>query len=56
MCGRYAASRRPEELIEEFGIESVPAHLLEPNWNTAPTQSIYVVAEVEQRRTLFIAS
>ena len=56
MCGRYAASRRPEELIEEFEIESVPAHLLEPNWNTAPTQSIYVVAEVEQRRTLFIAS
>lgn len=56
MCGRYASSRRPEELIEEFEIESVPAHLLEPNWNTAPTQSIYVVAEVEQRRTLFIAS
>lgn len=56
MCGRYAASRRPEELIEEFEIESVPARLLEPNWNTAPTQSIYVVAEVEQRRTLFIAS
>ena len=56
MCGRYAASRRPEELIEEFEIETVPAHLLEPNWNTAPTQSIYVVAEVEQRRTLFIAS
>ena len=56
MCGRYAASRRPEELIEEFEIESVPAHLLEPNWNTAPTQSIYVVAEIEKRRTLFIAS
>jgi putative SOS response-associated peptidase YedK len=23
MCGRYAASRRPEDLIEEFEIEAV---------------------------------
>ena len=56
MCGRYAASRRPEELIEEFGIESAPSRPLAQNWNTAPTQSIYLVADVGQKRTLMIAS
>ncbi|HUW79042.1 MAG TPA: SOS response-associated peptidase [Candidatus Nanopelagicaceae bacterium] len=55
MCGRYAASRRPEELIEEFELESMPDQLLAPNWNTAPTQSIYFVAEIAGKRTLTIA-
>lgn len=55
MCGRYAASRRPEELIEEFEIEVGPPRALEPNWNTAPTQPIYVIAEESQKRTLMIA-
>jgi len=55
VCGRYAASRRPDELIEEFGIESTSTQTLQPNWNVAPTQSVYVIVESELVRTLTIA-
>jgi len=55
MCGRYASSRNPEDLIEEFEIEVAPPMKLAPNWNTAPTQSIYVIAELLKKRTLLIA-
>lgn len=54
MCGRYAASRRPDELVEEFEIEAEPPLPLPPNWNTAPTQSIYAVADLDEKRTLMI--
>lgn len=46
MCGRYASSRRPEDLIEEF--EIVEAHLqapLAPDWNVAPTDEVYAVLQ-----------
>jgi putative SOS response-associated peptidase YedK len=38
MCGRYASSRRPEDLVEEFDIADVriPAPL-EADYNVAPT-------------------
>ncbi len=46
MCGRYASSRRPEDLVEEFEIEedrvAVP---LEPDYNVAPTKEVYAVVE-----------
>jgi putative SOS response-associated peptidase YedK len=46
MCGRYASSRRPEDLIEEFEVEQVEAPTaLAPNFNVAPTQEVYVVIE-----------
>ena len=39
MCGRYAASRRPEDLTGLFGVEKwEPAETLEPDWNVAPTK------------------
>ena len=46
MCGRYASSRRPEDLIEEFEIieARIPAPL-EANYNTAPTDEVYAVVE-----------
>jgi putative SOS response-associated peptidase YedK len=46
MCGRYASSRRPEDLIEEFEVEEsrVPAPLA-PDWNVAPTKEVYAVVE-----------
>ncbi|WP_110208725.1 SOS response-associated peptidase [Nocardioides daejeonensis] len=46
MCGRYASSRSPEDLIDEFEVEE--AHLpapLEPDWNVAPTKEVYAVLE-----------
>ena len=46
MCGRYASSRRPEDLVEEFEIEdNRVAEPLEPDYNVAPTKEVYAVVE-----------
>ena len=46
MCGRYASSRRPEDLVEEFEVveSRVPAPLA-PDYNVAPTKEVYAVVE-----------
>ncbi len=46
MCGRYASSRRPEDLIEEFEVDEsrVPTPL-EPDFNVAPTKQVYAILE-----------
>lgn len=46
MCGRYASSRRPEDLVEEFDVADVriPAPL-EADYNVAPTKEVYAVVE-----------
>jgi putative SOS response-associated peptidase YedK len=46
MCGRYASSRRPEDLVEEFEItlHTAPPSI-EPDWNVAPTKEVYAVVE-----------
>jgi putative SOS response-associated peptidase YedK len=44
MCGRYASSRKPEDLVEEFGVDRVDlAEPLEPDYNVAPTKPVYAV-------------
>jgi putative SOS response-associated peptidase YedK len=46
MCGRYASSRRPEDLVEEFEIDKVEAkEALVPDYNVAPTKQVYAVVE-----------
>jgi putative SOS response-associated peptidase YedK len=46
MCGRYASSRRPEDLIEEFEVEEPRvAAPLEPDYNVAPTKEVYAVVQ-----------
>ncbi|WP_316526391.1 SOS response-associated peptidase [Kitasatospora brasiliensis] len=46
MCGRFAASSKPEDLVELFDVEHwEPAETLAPNWNVAPTDSAFVVLE-----------
>ena len=48
MCGRYASSRSPEDLLEEFEITARrPAGVprIEPDWNVAPTKEVYAVLE-----------
>jgi len=46
MCGRYASSRRPEDLVEEFDVvETRIAGPLESNYNVAPTDEVYAVLE-----------
>ncbi|WP_329122570.1 SOS response-associated peptidase [Streptomyces sp. NBC_01465] len=46
MCGRYASSRKAEDLAGIFEIEKWdPTEALAPDWNVAPTKSVYVVLE-----------
>ena len=46
MCGRYASSRRPEDLVDEFDIVESRIHdALEADYNVAPTKEVYAVVE-----------
>ncbi|MFJ2864659.1 SOS response-associated peptidase [Kitasatospora sp. NPDC087314] len=46
MCGRFAASGKPEDIVELFGVEQWdPAETLAPSWNVAPTNSAFVVLD-----------
>ncbi|HEX4190219.1 MAG TPA: SOS response-associated peptidase [Marmoricola sp.] len=48
MCGRYASSLDPEDIVEEFEIRTaLPPDLprLEPDYNVAPTKEVYAVLE-----------
>jgi len=46
MCGRYASSRRPEDLIEEFEVVADrTTTALAPDYNVAPTKQVYAVVE-----------
>src|SRR6476646_8278720 len=45
MCGRYASSRQPEDLVEEFEIRHGDLPHLEPDFNVAPTKEVYAVVE-----------
>jgi putative SOS response-associated peptidase YedK len=45
VCGRYAASANPDDLVEEFEVVERPEQALEPSWNVAPTQDVYAVLE-----------
>ena len=50
MCGRYASSRKPEDLAEEFEIDrarvsETVAEPLPPDYNVAPTKPVYAVLD-----------
>ncbi|HET9499944.1 MAG TPA: SOS response-associated peptidase [Marmoricola sp.] len=49
MCGRYASSRKPEDLVEEFDIRGPVAPALEPDYNVAPTKPVYGVVQRPER-------
>ena len=52
MCGRYASSRRPEDLIEEFEVvDSRVPEPLAPDYNVAPTKEVYAVLDRAPRPT-----
>jgi putative SOS response-associated peptidase YedK len=52
MCGRYAASRRPEDLVGLFDVRQWdPEEALAPNWNVAPTDTTYAVLERPDKET-----
>lgn len=52
MCGRYASSRRPEDLVSYFESEDPPEEELTASYNVAPTDPVYVVLKRHQRRQL----
>ncbi|QBR91767.1 SOS response-associated peptidase [Nocardioides euryhalodurans] len=51
MCGRYASSRKPEDLVEEFEVvDSRIRQPLEADYNVAPTKEVYAVMERKPSR------
>ena len=51
MCGRYAISKLPEELIEEFEITAGhTGKVLPADWNISPTKEIYVIRNNEEAK------
>jgi putative SOS response-associated peptidase YedK len=52
MCGRYSASRKPEDLVGLFGVDKWDAtEALAPDWNVAPTKSVYAVLDRPDRES-----
>lgn len=46
MCGRYASSRNPDDLVEEFEVDRVTSpEPLAPDYNVAPTKEVYAVLD-----------
>ena len=53
MCGRYVSATPPGEVAKYFGaLAPSPEHVLSPNHNVAPTQTVYAVREREGVRSL----
>jgi putative SOS response-associated peptidase YedK len=45
VCGRYASTRKPDDLIEAFEVEEVRTEPLKVSYNVAPTTTQYAVLE-----------
>ncbi|MEV7817556.1 SOS response-associated peptidase family protein, partial [Streptomyces flaveolus] len=46
MCGRYVATRSPQDLAQLFHAAQWPTmEVLEPSWNVAPTDEVWAVLE-----------
>jgi putative SOS response-associated peptidase YedK len=50
MCGRYAASRSPDDLVVQFeAVRADGQQALPPDYNVAPTKDVYVVRHRKER-------
>lgn len=45
MCGRFVSSSPPDEVARYFDAEPPSEAAIEPSWNVAPTNDVYVVLE-----------
>jgi len=45
MCGRYVAAQDPAALVAEFEVAAPPEQFLSPNFNVAPSTSVYIVVD-----------
>jgi putative SOS response-associated peptidase YedK len=52
MCGRFVQVEKPEFYAEHFGAEFVRTETLVQNFNVAPTEQVYAVAQHEGERVL----
>lgn len=52
MCGRFSITGDLDFYAEYFGVEDVVTDELEKNWNVAPTDPVYVIAERDGIRQL----
>jgi putative SOS response-associated peptidase YedK len=52
MCGRFVLAKHAGDYAGHFGVTAIRTDDLEPNWNVAPTDPIYAVAEHEHERRL----
>jgi putative SOS response-associated peptidase YedK len=52
MCGRFSLSGDVDFYAEYFGAADFATEGLDPSWNVAPTDRVYVVAEREETRSL----
>jgi len=43
MCGRYAATAKPEDLVAEFSATDATDKTLGPDYNVAPTRKVHAV-------------
>jgi putative SOS response-associated peptidase YedK len=52
MCGRYAASRRPEDLVGLFDVRKWDAtEALDADWNVAPTKDVYAILDRKDKES-----
>jgi len=52
MCGRFVSAAPPDEIAKYFSVDTTSESLLEPSYNVAPTNDIYVVVETGGLRRL----
>ncbi len=52
MCGRFVITEPPDVYADWFGADAVHTEALAPNYNVAPTDPVYAVAEHEGERLL----
>ena len=52
MCGRFVQVEKPEFYAEHFGAQFVRTETLKENFNVAPTQPIYAIADHAGERVL----
>jgi len=52
VCGRFSITGDLDFYAEYFGVDEVLAERLEPNWNVAPTDPVYVILERDGTRAL----
>ncbi len=52
MCGRFSITGDLDFYAEYFGVDEVATEGLEQNWNVAPTDPVYVIADRDSKRLL----